>query len=139
MTVLPPTTTSSERLPVNVSPALFLPESSAVDRTTFSCVPAGMVTVFGAAGLGASALGLSAAADSAAAGALDSAVASSGVAVSVSDLAQAPATARINSRGKTFQMRMIDTLLDWVVNIHGSTSNIGSRLQKELPGCYRWV
>src|SRR5688572_3075870 len=141
ITVLPFTTTGSARLPVNVSPALFLPEFSAVDRTTVRDVPAGIVTVFGAGALGAAgaagteAWGLSAAV-SAEAGAFESAEASSdGVAVSVSDaLAQAPATARISSNETTFQIRMLDTLL-LLIDVNGSTSNTGSCVQKGLRVC----
>src|SRR6186713_787429 len=117
-TVLPSMATGSDRFPVKLSPALFLPESSALDRTTFSVVPAGIVTDFGAAGFAAS-TGLALSADGAeSTGAPALAEASSGVAFSsvFEELEQALAIARIRASVPTFQMRMVDILLIGLVN-----------------------
>src|SRR5688572_9086205 len=136
MTVLPSTTMGSERFPLNVSPALFLPESRELDRTTLSVVPAGMVTVLGAGGFGGAAgFGLSAAAVSAVAGALESVEVSSVDDVSSAG-AQAPTIARINNNVMTFQMRIYTlSLIGFTTTV--PTTNTGSSRSKKVLGCAR--
>src|SRR5262245_14841121 len=112
--VFPSTITASARFPVNVSPALFFPESSEVESVTLRDVPAGMTTGLG---LAVSAFGLSAsgAPDAAGAPAFGSPAAATSPSADLfslsGELEQAPAIARINTKPTAFQRRIIGILL----------------------------